>query len=156
MIRLKNNTGGFYSLELEDVDGVRGENRVFYFTSANSEVSIPDMFVASIATNDLAFSAYKMGLFTVVKGQEILDKYLVEAGRVDASEVKKLAEAVVPDTMLLAALKTGKLEKVKEYVNSVNLSRLTQLAIDNIASISKDKIELIEKATGTSLTIDEE
>ena len=58
--------------------------------------------------------------------------------------------------MLVAALKDGKLSKVEQYINSPNLDRLVQLAVDNIASISREKIDAIEKATGVAITIDNE
>ena len=71
-------------------------------------------------------------------------------------EVKEIKSKIVPDAMLLAALRDGKLSKVQEYIHSPNLERLVQLAIDNIDAISKEKIDAIEQATGVSLVLDNE
>lgn len=154
MIRLKNNTGGWYSLKLQDSTGTKFD-RTFVFPLPDTELTVPDDYAASIASDLYALAAYKSGTFLVVKGQEELDAYLKENGNED-HEIVEMKANIVPDAMLLAALKDGKLAKVKEYINSPNLDRLVQLAIDNIQSISKEKIGAIEEATGVSLTIDEE
>lgn len=155
MIRLKNNTGGYYSLELEDSQSIK-PNRTFVFNFPGMEINIPSDYAASIASNLYAYAAYKKGLFTVVKGQEELDGYFIEAGVATPEEIKSVNASIVSDAMLVAALKDGKLSKVEQYINSPNLDRLVQLAVDNIASISREKIDAIEKATGVAITIDNE
>lgn len=155
MIRLKNNTGGYYSLNLPDSTGMRPD-KLFVFPLPTSELNIPADYAASIASNEYAYAAYQKGLFTVVTGADELEKYFIEYGLVTKEELQTVKANIVPDAMLLAALRDGKLAKVKEYINSPNLERLTQLAVDNIQSISKEKIDAIEKATGVSLTMEDE
>lgn len=154
MIRLKNNTGGWYSLKLQDSNGEKFD-KTFVFPLPETELNIPANYAASIANDLYALTAYKTGAFLVIKGQEELDKYLNENG-IEKEEAEEIKASIVPDAMLLAALRDGKLAKVEEYINSPNLERLVQLAINNIESISKEKIDAIEKATGVCLTIDEE
>ena len=155
MIRLKNNTGGWYSLKLQDSTGIK-QDRTFVFATPGAELTIPNDYAASIPSDPYAYPAYKMGLFIIVNGQDEFDNLMVESGMVNKEEVEKIKANIVPDAMLLAALKDGKLSKVKEYINSPNLERLVQLAIDNINSISREKIDAIEQATGVSLTIENE
>ena len=49
MIRLKNNTGGYYSLELEDSQSIK-PNRTFVFNFPGMEINIPSDYAASIAS----------------------------------------------------------------------------------------------------------
>lgn len=155
MIRLKNNTGGWYSLKLDDSTGIKPA-RTFTFLNENTELTIPADYAASIMTDPYATYAYKAGMFSVIGGAEELEKLAVESGAATAEEVKTINQNIVPDAMLIAALKNGKLAKVEEYINSPNLERLTQLAIDNLKSISQEKIDAIEKATGVSLSVEGE
>lgn len=155
MIRLKNNTGGWYSLKLDDSTGVKPA-RTFTFLNEKTELTIPIDYAASIMTDPYAEYAYKAGMFSVISGADELEKLAVDSGTTTAEEIKVINQNIVPDAMLIAALKNGKLSKVEEYINSPNLERLTQLAIDNLKSISQEKIEAIEKATGVSLFVEGE
>ena len=155
MIRFKNNTGGWYALTLEDSTGMR-PSKTFIFSTPSTELTIPTDYAASVVTDPYAMTAYKTGMFTVVQGQNGFDKLFVDSGTVTEEEVKEIKSKIVPDAMLLAALRDGKLSKVQEYIHSPNLERLVQLAIDNIDAISKEKIDAIEQATGVSLVLDNE
>lgn len=155
MIRLKNNTGGYYSLNLKDFQSMKMD-RTFVFNTPGMELNIPDDYAASIPSDPYAFAAYKAGIFTVVNDQEKFNKMLVDAGVASPEETKVIQASIVPDGMLLAALKDGKLSKVQEYINSPNLERLVQLAVDNAQSISREKIDAIEKATGLAITVENE
>ena len=155
MIRFKNNTGGWYALTLEDSTGMR-PSKTFIFSTPSTELTIPTDYAASVVTDPYAMIAYKTGMFTVVQGQDEFDKLFVDSGMVTEEEVKEIKSKIVPDAMLLASLRDGKLSKVQEYIHSPNLERLVQLAIDNIDAISKEKIDAIEQATGVSLVLDNE
>lgn len=153
MLRIKNNTGGYFSIQLEDSTGVKGP-RVFRLPSATSQVTIPDDYAKSIAITDRAMSAYKKGYFTCVSGEEVITGTAVENGVGSKEEVEQIKKDIVPNAILTAALKSGTLAKIKEYLNSNNRDRLVQLAQENLDSISSEKIQAIEEATGVSLRIE--
>lgn len=153
MIRLKNNTGGYYSIKLSDYTGVRPD-KIFSFPLPTTILPIHKDYAMSIPSDIYAFEAYKKGLFIVVEGEKEFDEILKESGFYTEEEIKTVQTNIVHDNLLLSALVNGTLDKVKEYVNSDNKLRLIQLAIDNKEKISQEKIKYIETVAGISLIDD--
>lgn len=154
MIRIKNNTGGYYSLQLEDSTGIKPD-KFFIFPLPTTELAIPDDYAKSIAFNPYAIEAYRTGLFVVTQGQAELDQILIDSGSYDDKEVKEIKDNITPDAMLLAALRNGTVEKVMSYYESPNRDRLIQLAVDHCSEVASDKIDALEKASGLSIKIED-
>lgn len=153
MIRLKNNTGGYYSIKLSDYTGARPD-KIFSFPLPTTILPVHKDYIMSIPSDVYAYEAYKKGLFIVVEGEEEFNKILKESGFFTEEEIDATQKSIVHDNLLISALINGSLEKVKEYANSSNKLRLIQLAIDNKDKISQEKIKYIEKIAGISLSDD--
>lgn len=152
MIRFKNNTGGYFSIRLEDITGMK-PSKFFSFPMPSSELTIPSDYVATIPLNEYAYNAYQKGLFVITHGQDEFDKLMKESGMFEDKQYEEDKANIAPDTMLLAALRDGKLDKVMAYYNSPNKDRLMQIAADHINEISQEKINALEKASGISIAM---
>ena len=153
MLRIKNNTGGYLSIQLPDYTGMR-ETRFFRMPNKNSQISIPDEYAKSIATDIYAFRAYQKGLFVCLNGEDIIINAAIENGLIEPEKAQTVQSQIVPNALLLAALRDGTVAKVQEYLNSPNRERLIDLAQEHYKEISPSKIEAIEEKTGISLQIE--
>ena len=87
MLRIKNNTGGYLSIQLPDYTGMR-ETRFFRMPNKNSQISIPDEYAKSIATDVYAFRAYQKGLFVCLNGEDIIINAAIENGLIEPYRVR--------------------------------------------------------------------
>lgn len=139
------------SLHLEDVEGVLAA-RWFTMNGKTNRIGVPSNFALSIFINQSLQKMMNKNLFEVENMDQLL-ALAKESGFISPSEEEEKAYTAPKRTeaMLLAIIRGGKIDKIKELFDSSDRERALELAIENAKSLPMETIEQIEKITRVAI-----
>lgn len=151
---IKNNIGCYFSIELTDYSGMN-PSKFFIMERPEQEIPVPLDYALSIFVEPHAKKAYEKGDFIFTRNKEQFLQEAINLGLITKESNSVVEENSKSPAIILAVLKAGNKEKIKDLLESSNNKDKTiQIAIDNKNTLPLDVINFIEEKTQIAIIND--